>query len=1245
MSYINDIQQAIISLDGGGYEKLIDEYLYKKYGFSNIQPLGVQTATNKPTKGIPDSYVRTETGKYILICCGHVRDQAVEKIKKDIDACFDKGKLNLDSRKIEKIICCFTSTNIHIEEYEELKNYIPGINIELISLGTLSHDLRHKYPHIAANHLGIEIDTNQIFDIDDFVHAYDSTRINAPINTYFYHRTDELKSIEQSIKDWFITIITGASGVGKTRLTLEACRRYESNDWKVLCIRSIGRELYSDIDHYLCDNERYLLFFDDANDVVSLDNVLRYVLSKKDRENLRIVLTIRDYAKNYLGKKLTDYSSITNTITVNVMKDEEIRDILEKEFSINNRYYLERIIEVACGNIRLAIMAGIRSLESGLSSIYNAESIFSLYYEPILDKSGLERNELVLLSIIAFCGTIRPNENELYQRLVNSYLKDVSIDRILDYLYQNELIVYFKEKIVKISDQSFGNYILYYGCYLKKWISLEDIFDWGFPKFQSRIAFVMSTLYSIFMSEDVKLYIDEIVTNAWERANPDLNIYYLESFCSLKPLKSLQILKEYVDVQKQTVFSLHDFTLEKEENYRRYKIKEVEILSHIGKTDYYSTAVDLLLTLYEKRPDYIVDVFFAIDDLIYNEYSLAKHFENERLIIEKIWERSKHGKEYNFIILLIHLAKHILQIEAVYTTNNQNRTMTFVTMSFKPIAELKLLRSTVLSILCELYDDDRYHDMTFDVLRRINHHSNDREAANEFFVSDYDSLYSFFSHKETISLEDAIVLSNDKSLPYLREMIDASKLNLLLSNHEYRIYDLIVHEQINDGYYEAYEENNKKSRGLLISEVSNYTLKDYEHFFLIAHYIDEHCDNYKWRLGEAIGVVFQSLENDEKYIEIAKVYMRSYAPAYLNQNAIIYNLLQVYGYKKTIEVINEAPESQRVYFKYVMFNIMPERMVDKSMAKDFYCFQKEQMAINSPLIAPLKDMRKYMRYDDSVLFEITEHLKKHPDYIDRFLGIISTPEDAKQILHDYDDNYEILTDLYFSCNSSFFDLRIILFKHLFSHDPEAVWEKFINMTVNKHSHENADNNRRVFEWIWHNHYTFERLDYAFNEILCDSFQIESTAKTFFSKSSNYDDEFMKKEWIKRKMLQNIENLEIVNTVLLATMAVYPEWKNEMILFFIHSNNRIECFKSLYLFPLTSSWAGSEIPLIDSRIKSLMELNEAITGVEYIDHKVYIEERIRSEKRNREQVEITEYLLDEDSCRNCTAVPANGYRNS
>ena len=260
MSFENYIQSKIMDLEGGAFQSLLDEYLYKKYNFSNIETLGVQVGTNKPTKGVPDSYVRTDDGKYILINYGSVKDQPVKKIKADILSCFDKAKLILKKNKIEKIICCHCSANLHIEQSEEITKSIRGVKIELIGLGTISHDLALRYPNIAKNHLGIQIDTDQFFDIDDFVKVYDANGINAPIDCGFLHRKNEIESICSNIRDNTATVLTGPSGIGKTRLAIEVCRML-IEEYNVYCVRSNGNSIYDDIKYYVDNPGKYLIFF------------------------------------------------------------------------------------------------------------------------------------------------------------------------------------------------------------------------------------------------------------------------------------------------------------------------------------------------------------------------------------------------------------------------------------------------------------------------------------------------------------------------------------------------------------------------------------------------------------------------------------------------------------------------------------------------------------------------------------------------------------------------------------------------------------------------------------------------------------------------------------------------------------------------------------------------------------------------------------------------------------------------
>ena len=101
--------------------------------------------------------------------------------------------------------------------------------------------------------------------------------MNAPLGMEFCHRDKEKEELYSAINNSNITLVTGASGVGKTRLVLEVCKRFEDEGWDVLCVKNNGEVLYNDMKYYTSDEGKYILFIDDANQTTSLEYVLDYV--------------------------------------------------------------------------------------------------------------------------------------------------------------------------------------------------------------------------------------------------------------------------------------------------------------------------------------------------------------------------------------------------------------------------------------------------------------------------------------------------------------------------------------------------------------------------------------------------------------------------------------------------------------------------------------------------------------------------------------------------------------------------------------------------------------------------------------------------------------------------------------------------------------------------------------------------------------------------------------------------------
>ena len=157
------------------------------------------------------------------------------------------------------------------------------------------------------------------------------------------------------------------------------------------------------------------------------------------------------------------------------------------------------------------------------------------------------------------------------------------------------------------------------------------------------------------------------------------------------------------------------------------------------------------------------------------------------------------------------------------------------------------------------------------------------------------------------------------------------------------------------------------------------------------------------------------------------------------------------------------------------------------------------------------------------------------------------------------------------------------------------------------------------------------MEYAF-KILVDTdklFYIKTSVRLLFANATNETIFERKRTWLIEKLRENSEDIEKCKKFIEVVVNFLPDWKLVYILEFLKFNKNLDAFKQIYLFPLSCSWSGSRIPLVLEKIEFLKLLKDNLKGIDYIDHRKYLEDYCMSLAKDKDKVELEEYLKNAD----------------
>lgn len=475
-----------------------------------------------------------------------------------------------------------------------------------------------------------KISTKQILKLNEFIDVYQYSKFATPLDIDLFGRENEKKEIIEKLNSNNFLLISGKAGIGKTKIVIESIQNYAKDfDYEVVCIYNRGADLFEDINRFFQGNKKYLIFIDDVNRIHSaLDYLLQIYPEKIDNNTIKVIMTVRDYAKEKIVNILLGRKFSFDEIIIDKLEKNHIEEIIKKDFKITDPSYIERIQFLSKGNPRLAVMISKIAYEANdLSSIRDISNVYDIYYKSLSNEVEIFKNiELMkVLAIISFYRNI-DRTNEIQTTQIEEIF-DIKIDFLWEKvkeLNHLEIVDLYEDEVVKITDQILSTYLFH------KVVFIENIFDIDLfirKFFLNQNQRLNEVIIPIRNSFDSDLVIEKLKIPFNKLKKEYENDFYkkyelIKFFCYLDRTGNLLYLKKLID-------NLSEENIEKmnSDEYANDKVLDlIKIFSNDKEN--YKNVIELMFNYYE-RNTFILDKLVEIlkSEFGFKRYSYKDNYQ------------------------------------------------------------------------------------------------------------------------------------------------------------------------------------------------------------------------------------------------------------------------------------------------------------------------------------------------------------------------------------------------------------------------------------------------------------------------------------------------------------------------------------------------------------------------------------------------------------------------------------------
>lgn len=1236
------IEQKLIAIDSAKFQNLCDTYLsLREYGHNSFNRTGSQLGKQKTVKGTPDCFMRLSNSKLAYIEYTTQADALVAKIKGDIDKCFDETFTGVTRNYIHKVIICFNS-RLDVVGETQIQSYVKSYNaeLELIGIDTLAIEIISKYPVLSREFLDIPIETGQILPFDKFISEYNNKahQLSTPLDNIFLHRVEELSETISYLQTEDLIILSGSPGVGKTKIGLEVVFKFlESNpDFTAYAITKKDVDIYEDLRIQLQTDKDYILLIDDANRQLPNFQQILGIFKEIGKGKLKIVVTVRNYALSDISLICQEYKS--HTIIIPKFTDEEIIDILKSDsFKILNTQYQKRIVDIADGNARLAIM-GARLANEKQEDFLRGDvfTLFDSYFKTFITDFNLFEDKTLLktLAIISFFFTIDREKKKFMENLLELFgINYYEFNEAIEELHKRELIE-VQYNHARVSEQVMATYFFYKVFIKDELLPFKALLFNYFKEWKKRFKDSIIPANNSFGYNNVLGKIDNTLDEYMRKiqSNEDDLLFFLDLFWFYKQdatisffYNRIHLLPEPIIPIYLTDYNLNDFVYNKEQT--------LDFISRFYSyyTEQLQPAIELGFEYIRKKPEHLPEFIRRIrEHLLFDRPDEQIGFRRQVIFINtlvlNVRKRNPH-----YVAAFFALARTFLQHTFHNTHGGRNNTITWYDYPLPFYKVTKGIRQEIWQTLFDCYDE--YPNEVFEVIKDFK--PTHRNLIPEIMDFDLSLLVPFIKEKfnpldfrHTYFVHDIIYRCSRREDITNREY---QSLKPMFTTEAYIDFCKFDWDKLRDkAEFDFDFKDNDEYRKLKTDEIKkHFIFSDKKDFRKLFDVIDNKLALKKTNdhlIGQSLDVVVEEnfLHDNILGFFLLKELRRKYPNTqllYRTMSAITQSS-QEWCSNLWSELENWEEGSGQLW-RLNFFHYLPDELIN-----DFYCNKLLKCVININQYAFLQ-MESYSRFgivDKHITRKIFQIASEK---IDAGIQVDYSDEYFRNI-NLFESDYELMKKSYFQqykfCHSQSFDYSGEGFQQIFELQNEFLLDYL-----------------KQFHTDWNSTYRDTSMELSFLWNSTKHFAIIEQACDLLIESKSYSDDSIDilfkdlkgeqinnaSSFIKNLISKNRNNTDVLNVVFCSVRHCLDEKLEDLMLYYLSINPNIDDFKKINWISTSASMSGNQSfgEILAKRWEHILDIvNKSNDTLGMIPIKAYLRTEISNELKDAEWDRKKRFLL-------------------